>query len=103
MRRVPQEPIAYELTEEEKKERREQNKRSVAALVAEDAKAEWEAIRGYQQRLNTIINYLDDPEQAELLEEITAIYREHLADELNHQEELADLYEGLTKITPAID
>jgi len=69
----------------------------VAAMVAEDAKAEWDAIEGYQKRLNRITEELSMDDDNATLQQITSMYREHMSDELKHAKDLHGLFETLTK------
>lgn len=99
-RKNSDEPVVFELTKEEIEDRKKINKMRAATLVAKDAKAEWDAIEGYQDRLNEILSYILD-DQPELADEVKDIYNEHISDELNHARELDELYIALTTIEPS--
>ena len=67
----------------------------IAKAVEFNAKAEAQAILDYTEFLNLVKNsMLDDEEKAE----ITDIIAEIIADELNHEKKLHELYTALTGI-----
>lgn len=92
--------VEYVPTPEEIEKENKRNRMKAATLVAKDAKAEWDAIEGYQDRLNDILGYIL-ADQPDLADEVKDIYDEHISDELNHARELDELYISLTTIEPS--
>jgi rubrerythrin len=72
----------------------------IARLVQFNNKAEAQAIEDY-------VNFLNSVAESDLpmsdKEYITNVINEIIADELNHQEKLQDLFTGLTDIEPNKD
>lgn len=72
----------------------------IAKLIQENNEDEAEAIAGYSELLNKVLaSSIEDREKAEISSNI----REIIADELNHQKRLQELYSMLTLIEPNKD
>ena len=72
----------------------------IASLIQANNKDEAQAIVGYSDLLEMVLNSeLDNKEKAEVSSQV----REIISDELNHQEKLQKLYSMLTLIEPNKD
>ena len=76
----------------------------LSAVVAENDRREAEAVQGYTEQLNAVLDaqtaFEDFPEVLEALGELEAETREKIADELNHSVSLNEEYTALTGIAP---
>lgn len=76
----------------------------LSAVVAENNRREAEAVQGYTEQLNAVLDaqtaFEDFPDVLEALGELETETREKIADELNHSVSLNEEYTALTGIAP---
>ena len=76
----------------------------LSAVVAENNRREAEAVQGYTEQLNAVLDaqtaFEDFPDVLEALGELEVETREKIADELNHSVSLNEEYTALTGIAP---
>ena len=76
----------------------------LSAVVAENNRREAEAVQGYTEQLNAVLDaqtaFEGFPDELESLGELETETREKIADELNHSVSLNEEYTALTGIEP---